>query len=94
MIRLGSNNIQSIEYNLNVKSSSACLTINQITVYKFAALFICMPASNSIMVMTLSYSFQFGLEPFHLSLGPPGPDEFFCFRWTGALSFVAWSTKA
>ena len=44
-----------IEYNLNVMRQSACLAINPIMVYSFAALFNCTPvdrASDSMMAPT------------------------------------------
>ena len=49
-----------IGYNLNVMRKSACLVINPITVYGYAAPFNCMlvdRASDSMMTPTLSYSF-------------------------------------
>ena len=44
-----------IGYNLNVMRQSACLVINPITVYGYAAFFSCMPvdrASDSMMAST------------------------------------------
>ena len=65
-----------IRYNFNVVRQSACLVTNLITVYNFAALFICTPVnwvSDSMMARPKAIHFSwFGPELFRLLLGPSG----------------------